>query len=320
MKGILNITNGDCSVAIMKEAGIPGDFLPWRDVLHEGPVPDGLDLEALSRVRAGFIAARGWAPYAAVLEDFNRRDRILKSFDQYQQVRLWFEHDLYDQLQILQIVDFLGNQPWGETRLLMIASDHYLGMMTPTEMSALSAMEQPLNQQQIKLASQAWSALRQDTPLAWCELLQVDTTSLPFLGMAITRLLEEFPDSRNGLSRTARQALQTLSAGSISAARVFQAIHKQEERIFMGDSSFWVVLNEMQQGEKPLIHSDGQTMISFDNARTLMLELTDSGRQVLDGQLNWLNLTPINRWIGGVHLLPDRCWCWDSQCKTIRPC
>ena len=39
MERILNITNGDCAVDIMKKAGINGDFIPWRDVLYDGPVP-----------------------------------------------------------------------------------------------------------------------------------------------------------------------------------------------------------------------------------------------------------------------------------------
>ena len=60
MERILNITNGDSAVNIMKQAGVPGAFLPWRDVLHDGPVPAGLSLEDLSMVRASFIANRGW--------------------------------------------------------------------------------------------------------------------------------------------------------------------------------------------------------------------------------------------------------------------
>lgn len=44
----------------MQQAGIAGEFLPWRDVLHEGPVPETPSLEALSKIRAGFIAEKGW--------------------------------------------------------------------------------------------------------------------------------------------------------------------------------------------------------------------------------------------------------------------
>lgn len=48
MESILNITNGDCAVSIMQQANIAGDFLPWRDVLHDGPVPENLSLAELS--------------------------------------------------------------------------------------------------------------------------------------------------------------------------------------------------------------------------------------------------------------------------------
>jgi len=50
MSNILNITNGDCAVEIMKKEDITGVFLIWRDVLHEEPVPDDLSLEELSEV------------------------------------------------------------------------------------------------------------------------------------------------------------------------------------------------------------------------------------------------------------------------------
>ena len=60
MKNILNITNGGSAVEIMKEANIEGVFLPWEDVLHDGPVPDNLSFENLSKVRAEFIIKRGW--------------------------------------------------------------------------------------------------------------------------------------------------------------------------------------------------------------------------------------------------------------------
>ena len=47
MKDRLIITNGDSAAACMREARLDGEILPWRDILHEGPVPAGLDLEDL---------------------------------------------------------------------------------------------------------------------------------------------------------------------------------------------------------------------------------------------------------------------------------
>ena len=56
MRDRLIITNGDSAVARMREAGIAGEILPWRDILHEGPVPAAPGLEELSSVRAQFLA------------------------------------------------------------------------------------------------------------------------------------------------------------------------------------------------------------------------------------------------------------------------
>jgi hypothetical protein len=36
----LHVTNGDATVPGLRGTGIAGPILPWRDVLHEGPVSD----------------------------------------------------------------------------------------------------------------------------------------------------------------------------------------------------------------------------------------------------------------------------------------
>jgi hypothetical protein len=42
----LHVTNGDSVLHLWKKAGLLGTHMAWRDVLHEGPVPAGLDLYA----------------------------------------------------------------------------------------------------------------------------------------------------------------------------------------------------------------------------------------------------------------------------------
>jgi hypothetical protein len=52
----LHVTNGDITVDLLRRAGLAEHALAWADVLHEGPVPVGLDEAGLRRVRAEFIA------------------------------------------------------------------------------------------------------------------------------------------------------------------------------------------------------------------------------------------------------------------------
>src|SRR6185369_11209179 len=107
---MLHITNGDTAVQTLESGGVAGDILPWRDVLHDGPVPADLSLDELSRVRARFIADCGWGEFEDVVADFESRDRTLTSFGDHGEVTLWFEHDLYDQLQLIQLLDYFANQ------------------------------------------------------------------------------------------------------------------------------------------------------------------------------------------------------------------
>src|SRR5919206_483284 len=57
---MLHITNGDHAARLIAATGVGGEVLPWRDVLHEGPVPEGLSLDELRPVRAPFIAGALW--------------------------------------------------------------------------------------------------------------------------------------------------------------------------------------------------------------------------------------------------------------------
>ncbi|MGD2116935.1 MAG: hypothetical protein PVG66_01130 [Chromatiales bacterium] len=312
MSSVLNITNGDCAVAVMEEAGITGRFLPWRDVLHDGPVPQGLSLEELSEVRAKFISDCGWGEYAEVLQSFIERDNVLKSFQDYDKVILWFEHDLYDQLQLLQILDWFHGRDLGSTRLSIVCTDRYLGPLTPDEMSSLLQYEVPVIHSQIELAKRSWEAFKDATPEKWYALLKQNTGELPFLEAAIVRMLEEFPGRKNGLSRTEQQALEIIAAGEKQPGKIFGRNQNLEERMFLGDSSFWNLLHGFLESSPPLIALEKDNELTLPENPDQELAITSAGEEVLSGKRNWLDIRAIDRWIGGIHLTPDNAWCWDS--------
>src|SRR4051794_39408890 len=103
---MLHVTNGDSAVNPIREAVRSNEVLPWRDVLHEGPTPAGLTLEKMTDVRARFLADCGWGKYKDIRREMGGRDSALLSSPQ---ITLWFEHDLYDQLQLIQILSALAD-------------------------------------------------------------------------------------------------------------------------------------------------------------------------------------------------------------------
>lgn len=103
---MLHITNGE-SVSI-PQTGLPGQVVCWDDILHDGPVPGGLSLQELSRIRERFLAEFLDVPLSEV--SFARRDEAITRFHDHEEVILWFEHDLYDQLQLIQILDWFSRR------------------------------------------------------------------------------------------------------------------------------------------------------------------------------------------------------------------
>ena len=101
---LLHIANGESAGNTLRQTALGGAVLPWQDALHAGPVP-ALARQELLRTRARFLADCGWGRRQALLSSFERRDRqLLEALRDGLKVVLWFEHDLYDQLQLLEVL------------------------------------------------------------------------------------------------------------------------------------------------------------------------------------------------------------------------
>ncbi len=301
---MLHVTNG-ASVSLDR-TGLGGEILTWVDVLHEGPVPAGLGLAELSHLRGIFLDAT-WPGERSAIATLAERDRALSRFTEHEEVALWFEHDLYDQLQLIQILDWFHSRTSGGTRLSLICIDNYLGTLTGEQLATLWPGRHTISSIEFDLAAAAWRAFRSPDPMDIERLCRQDTRALPFLAGALRRHLQQFPSLENGLARTERQILELVDAGHTRFASLFRADQQREERIFMGDTSFARYVRGLAECRHPLLHdAEGE------------LSLTNEGRDVLARRSDHVRLNGINRWLGGVHLLgAEALWRWDEAGRRL---
>ena len=319
----LHITNGDASVTVMEKAGLGGEVLPWRDVLHEGPVPAGLSLAQMSEVRARFIADCGWHTRDKAWADFRARDTKLASFREYQEVILWFEHDLYDQLQLLQILDWFAGQDFNDTSLSMICASDYLGTMQPESLAALYPLRRTVLPKHLELGVKAWSAFCSPDPKRWETLITMDTAALPFLGASVVRHLEQYPSLKSGVNRTEEAILKAVQDGNSKPGKIFAAAQACEESRFMGDSLFWLYLARMTQSKRPLLRASHGGFVlpslcaSWSEFNEQQIVITQAGERVLANELDWIEINGIDKWLGGVHLTTANLWRWDRKARSL---
>lgn len=331
---MLHITNGDSVGGTLQQTGLPGIIVTWKDILHEGPTPAGLSLAQMSQLRAQFLADHALGPYEAVLADFLSRDTALAHFAAHREVILWFEHDLYDQLQLIQLLDWFAHQDRATVTFSLISIDAFpgiarffgLGQLNASQLRSLYETRRPLTEEAFALGSDGWRAYCSPDPKAIETFLQRDLSALPFLKAALLRHLEQFPALHGGLSRTERQILEVVASGVHTPLEIFRATQEREERPFLGDTTFWLYLSGLCTGSTPFLRrADGGTFAmpaagSHDPAfRDQVLVLTAAGQNALAGRADWItSKRGIDRWLGGVHLQgQEAAWRWDTARATL---
>ena len=336
MTNALHVTSGDEAALRIRQSGVTGVVLPWRDVLHEGPAPAGLSLDEMSRVRARFLSGCLWGePFEQLLVRFRERDLTLKDFKRYDQVVLWFDHDLYDQLQLLQVMHWFTLRDVGSARLSLICIEQFpgmkdfrgLGQLDGEQMRALYPQRVLVETATLDVARRGWEAFTSDRPVALQELVnEGGAAGLPFLRPALERLLEQYPSTREGLARSERQILQAVKEGKSELAEVYRTSQiEREERPFMADWPFLLHAEALCAGPRPLLEFEDGQGLSRDQGPpyneafwSRRLRQTEAGVKVLSGGADRTRFQEIDRWIGGVHLHGETLsWRWGHGTQTI---
>jgi redox-sensitive transcriptional activator SoxR len=313
----LHVTNGESAGNTLRRTALGGAVLSWQDVLHEGPVPAG-SRAALLRARADFLAGCGWGSRRAILSALERRDRqYLDALRGGTQVVLWFEHDVFDKLQLVDALA-LAREAGGSPELIVVDAFpgrpgfRGLGELDANELETLWPARRAATPAALGMAEAVWEAFRASDPGALARWADEGMPELPLLAPALQRLLEELPGPGDGLSGTERRALQAIEAGADTPGTAFLAAQELEEAPFQGDTWFYRALTELGRGANRLVEShagdelppapplgDGQVF------PTLRLRLTRQGERVLRGEADRVELLGVDRWLGGTHVTPE---------------
>jgi hypothetical protein len=327
---LLHVTNGESAGSTLRQTALGGAVLSWQDVLHEGPVRS-LPRQQLLEERASFLSECGWGSPRALLASLEQRDRqLLDGLRGGLEVVLWFEHDLYDQLQLLDVLALAHGAEVAPELIVIGAfpgrpSFAGLGELTARELETLWPARRRPTEAALEVATAAWAAFQASEPTALAGWATSETPELPFLGPALRRLLEEMPGPEDGLSGTERRALQAIEAGAEAPAAAFVAAQRLEDAPFLGDTWFFRTLWQLGQQDPRLIEGEDGPLPpppplgDAERFGQLRLRLTATGERVLRGDADSTALRGFDRWIGGTHITPQNAWRWDSARLDLVP-
>src|SRR5262249_8630763 len=152
-------------------------------------------------------------------------------------------HDLFDQLNLIQLLTWVHHNVPADTPVSLVCIGSFpgrpnfkgLGELTAAELAPLIDTRQPVDERQYELAERAWNAFRAASPDDLDSLRREDTSALPYLAPAIARFLQEYPWTRDGLSRSERRLLELADGDGIELMRAFPRMQEGEQAYYMTD-------------------------------------------------------------------------------------
>ena len=260
------------------------------------------------------------------MNDLQQWRAAIERHESYDELILWFEHDLFDQLNLIQLLTLIRERlpATKPVTLVCIGSfpgrPHFkgLGELTPDELASLLETRQRVSDAQFALAARAWQAFREPTPEA-----SGQPSARRHVGVAVSRRGASHVFSRNtrghgdGLSRTERRLLELAKGDGIALRKAFPRMHEGEHAYYITDLSLAAMAESLSSASPALLTlglgpaAEGQVLQGH-------VALTDTGRSVLAGQLDRVATCGIDRWFGGVHLQSgSRVWRWDETRQRV---
>jgi hypothetical protein len=318
MESIVHVCNGDSTADSLSLADLPGEIRVWADALDQGPLLPVSDQEHWKQ-RGEFWATRGvrdaggrLAAYDHGVDDAARAEELI----------LWFEHDLFDQLALIRLLARLARRGL-PAQLTIVSIDRHpeipsflgLGQLKPEQLAELWPRRTPLSRDAIDEAITGWIAVTAHDPRA-LPFLTKRIKALPFLAGALERQLEEFPDPTSGLSRTERQVLAAIARGEATADAVVAAVQAIDPRYPITDVVLLWTLHAL--GRCGFIAGAPDGVPTPAALPSLRVTVTPRGREALAGAIDRVHECGIDDWRGGVRLAgKGPVWRWDGAQRKL---
>ncbi len=290
---ILHITNGDSTTNYLQKLKFSGEFITWREMLCEGKTTVDIGSENFWKNRFDFFNSSYKITKKKFIDYTLKEYRSLCNKKSQNEIVLWFEYDLFCQINMIAVISWLKRFRKGY-QISMVCSGKIKGSSKMYGLAELSEEQifnhfknrVELNQDDIEYADYIWQLYCSESPLRLETIYNFNKkTPFQYLTSALEVHLQRFPSIENGLNKVENTILKTAYNYPLeSKNKLVGKLLREQETYGFGDIQYFHKIEKL-----------GKLFSSFNP-----IKLSENGKRVLENQLNFYGQIRDDNWyLGG---------------------
>ena len=222
-KKLLHISNGDDLQEKVLALKLPGDHIVWREILCEGPSSLEVGEEEFIRIRQKFLQEN----YNIAPEEYQKKFvaelEKLAVINNYDEIVLWFEFDLFSHMNMLALITFLVQNKKNDP-LYLVCSRKLEGEEEISPLSELSLKNLKahykhkiaLTESDVSTALHTWELYCGEKHKRLSSEIK-KSSNFEYLASSIRAHLERFPNAKTGLNALEVNVLKLIKKHDIKS-------------------------------------------------------------------------------------------------------
>ena len=244
---ILHITNGDSTTNYLKKLRFRGDFITWREMLCEGKTNTDVGSESFWKSRFEFLKQSYKITKKQFIDLTLKEYRNLCNQKSQEEIVLWFEYDLFCQINMIAVISWLKRYRKGR-KISLVCSGEIKGSNKLFGLSELSEKQLKeyyknkieLSIDDIEYADYVWQLYCSNNPIKLQNLYQYQkNTSFKYLIDSLLVHLQRFPSIGNGLNTLENSILDIANNSNLnSQEELISVVLQQQNKYGFGDIQY----------------------------------------------------------------------------------
>jgi hypothetical protein len=256
MGNTLHILNGDSTKQIFSHANLEGDIIVFREMLCEGSIHKNVGSDAFWKNRYAFFEKELGITKLEYFDKTIKELTKLEDVSNYNEVILWFEFDLFCQVNLIALCSYLLKNYRKDIRYSLVCTGEEKGSKhlqtlsdySPKDYELLFENRIKLSRYDLLYALECWHKYVENN---YEELQQFNfnrSAKFRYLQKAIDQHLKRFPD-KNGLNQIQNKILELIEKGYSKRNDILKRLlhWQQKETVYgFGDLQYAIYLDKLK--------------------------------------------------------------------------